>query len=73
MQSKLLRSLQAVWRVFASTTQAFVLPDGFVAMRTPSDTSDTGPGNAAAPAGGGLKLPDGTDRTERRQCRPLPA
>ena len=72
MQSKLLRTLRTVWRAFASTTQAFVLPDGFVAMHAPTD-ADAGTGKAAAPSGGGLKLPDGTDRTERRQCRPLPA
>jgi hypothetical protein len=69
MQSTLLKSLNTVWRAFASTTQAFVLPDGFTSVSTSADTTAA---NATAP-GAGLSLPDGTDRTERRQCRPLPA
>jgi len=72
MPSTLLQSLRTVWRAFASTTQAFVLPDGFVSVRASSDATD-GPSPGAATPGAGLSLPDGTDRTERRRCRPLPA
>jgi hypothetical protein len=72
MQSTLLKSLHTVWRAFANTTQAFVLPDGFTSVRASADATDSSSASATAP-GAGLSLPDGTDRTERRQCRPLPA
>jgi len=84
MRSPLLQSLRAglrtLLRAFADTTPAFILPDGFVALRTRADTpdvrrcgehEDTQANPSASDAG--LSLPHGTDRTERRQCRPLPA
>ena len=79
MRSKLLQSLRAVLRAFADTTPAFILPDGFVALPKRADTSDLRPcGDHAAQANppasdAGLSLPHGTDRIERRRCRPLPA
>ena len=80
MRSTLRQSLRAVLRAFADTTPAFILPDGFVVLRTRNDTPDLqrcgeqdAPQANPSASDAGLSLPHGTDRIERRQCRPLPA
>lgn len=80
MRTKLMQSVRALLSAFADTTPAFILPDGFVTLRTRADTPDlhrcneheTAQANPCGPDAG-LSLPHGTDRIERRRCRPLPA